>query len=83
MNDLNLGNGSQKGKQKLMIKKIRELIFTKKKKKRERTTCALKDIINKIKRLQNGRKYYLQFTHLVWDLKRIYIRILKTIIKYK
>ena len=31
MNDLNLGNGSQKGKQKLMIKK-RELIFIKKKK---------------------------------------------------
>ena len=35
MNDLNLGNGSQKGKQKLMIKK-RELIFIKKKKKTER-----------------------------------------------
>ena len=33
MNDLNLGNGSQKGKQKLMIKK-RELIFIKKKKKK-------------------------------------------------
>ena len=79
MNDLNLGNGSQKGKQKLMIKK-RELIFIKKKKKkkkRERTTCPLKDIINKMKRLQNGRKYYLQFIHLVWDLRRIYKEYLK------
>ena len=35
MNDLNLGHGSQKGKQKLMIKK-RELIFIKKKKKKDR-----------------------------------------------
>lgn len=37
MNDLNLGNGSQKGKQKLMIKnkKRADLNQTKKKKERE------------------------------------------------
>ena len=36
MNDLNLGNGSQKGKQKLMIKKKKRAdLYQKKKKERE------------------------------------------------
>ena len=41
MNDLNLGNGSQKGKQKLMIKNKKRADLNQTKKKRERDQLVL------------------------------------------